>query len=72
MTITVTTIVRTVVGTAGTALGAGICLLGATAPAHAATRPVTVRVAIVGDADLDLPDPAGRVTFDRRIVAAAR
>lgn len=61
-------LVRTVVGTAGMAICASACLLAATAPAHADTvRTTTVRVA-----DLDLSSAAGRATFDRRVQHAAR
>lgn len=59
---------RAVLGTVGTALCAGLCLVAATAPAHAETP----RTATVGYADLNLGNKAGRATLDRRIDAAAR
>ncbi len=58
---------RAVLGTVGTALCAGICLVAATAPAAAEpARTTTVRYT-----DLDLARAAGRATLDRRITAAA-
>lgn len=61
-------VTRTVVGTAGMAICAGLCLAGATAPAAAAT----VRTQVVRYTDLDLRKAAGRATLDHRIAAAAR
>lgn len=62
------TAVRTVVGTAGMAVCAGLCLVGATAPAHAAA----VRTATVSYADLDIATAKGRAKLSRRVAAAAR
>ncbi len=62
------TAARAVLGTVGTALCAGICLVAATAPA--AAEPV--RATTVSYADLNLGSAAGRLTLDRRITAAAR
>ena len=61
---------RAVVGTLGTALCAGICLVGATAPAHAET--VGPRTAIVHTGDLDLASVAGQKALKHRITVAAR
>lgn len=66
------TVARAVIGTVGTVFCAGLCLLGATAPAHAATFDDTVRRQTVGYADLDLSNAQGRAALDRRIVHAAR
>jgi len=63
-----TSFTRTVVGTIGMAVCAGLCLVGATAPAAAAT----VRSMAVSYADLDLARAAGRATLARRIDAAAQ
>lgn len=59
---------RTVVGTLGMAVCAGVCLLGATAPAQAAT----VRTATVRYADLDVAAAAGRAALAARVAHAAR
>lgn len=61
------TVARAVLGTVGTVLCAGLCLVAATAPAAAAE----VRTTTVGYGDLNLGNPAGRATLDRRIGAAA-
>ena len=58
---------RAVLGTVGTALCAGVCLVAATAPAAAETA----RTATVRYTDLDLGNAAGRATLDRRLGAAA-
>ena len=63
------TALRTVVATLGTVIGAGICLIGATAPAAAADAP---RVATVSFSDLDLASAAGRNVFQQRVRRAAR
>ena len=59
----------TIVAAAATALFAGICLFGATAPAAAAdvlqARTVTYK-------DINIASTEGRHTLDRRIVQAAR
>jgi len=68
-------IARAVLGTVGTALCAGICLVPATAPASAAPAAAnepTTRSMIVSAADLNLGSVAGRKALDRRIVHAAR
>lgn len=65
------TVARAVIGTAGTLFCAGLCLVGATALAHAATTAVA-RTATVRYADLDLGRPAGRAALDRRLRSAAR
>jgi UrcA family protein len=62
------TVARTVIGTAGMAFCAGICLVGATAPANAGT----VRTATVSYADLNVGRAQGRVVLDRRLHNAAR
>lgn len=62
---------RTVLGTVGTALCAGLCLVGATAPAHAGTVYDTARSQNVSYADLDLASTQGRKVFERRIKYAA-
>ncbi len=61
-------VTRSVVGAIGMALCAGVCLVGATAPANAEP----VRTATVHYADLDLANSAGRATLDRRLLSAAR
>lgn len=58
---------RAVVGAFGTALCAGICLVGATAPAHAETVSRVVRTA-----DLNLASVAGQKALNHRIAVAAR
>jgi UrcA family protein len=63
-----TTVQRTVIGSIGTLLFAGICLAGAAAPAFAAEAP---RVQTVSYADLNLANAAGREALDQRIKAAA-
>ena len=66
---TTETLFRTVAGAFGTALCAGVCLLGATAPAEAAPA---ARVQAVRYADLNLADAGGRSALDARIKQAAR
>ncbi|MFZ4688826.1 MAG: UrcA family protein [Polymorphobacter sp.] len=63
------TALRTVLGTFGTVIGAGLCLFGATAPAAAADAP---RVTKVSTSDLNLNHVAGRNAFDNRVKLAAR
>jgi UrcA family protein len=63
------TVSRAILGTVGTAVCAGLCLLAATAPAAAAEA---VRTTTVSYADLNVHTPAGRATLDRRITDAAR
>lgn len=63
-----TSFTRTAVGTVGMAVCAGLCLVGATAPAHADT----VRTATVSYADLDVAHAKGRAALDRRLRIAAR
>ncbi len=70
------TFTRTVLGTVGTALCAGICLVAATAPANAATvegaaRDTVTRSRVVSYADLDVGTRYGRQALDRRVKAAA-
>ena len=67
------TIARAVLGTVGTALCAGVCLVAATAPAAAATTTLAEhRTVTVSVADLDLRHAAGRAVLDRRVAIAAR
>lgn len=66
---TSTTAFRTVAGSLGTLIFAGVCLFGATAPAVAAEAP---RVAHVSYGDLNLASDQGRSTLDSRIKSAAR
>jgi len=61
---------RAVIGTFGTMVCAGLCLFGAAAPAVAATDDVP-RARIVSYGDLNLSNPQGRETLDRRIRRAA-
>lgn len=61
--------VRTIVATLGTAVFAGICLFGATAPAAAA--PVDARVASIAYSDLNLASASGRKALDNRIARTA-
>jgi UrcA family protein len=63
------TALRTVVATLGTVIGAGICLIGATAPAAAADAP---RVVTVSSSDLNMASEAGRNAFEQRVKLAAR
>ena len=60
---------RNVLGTVGTVVCAGICLLAATAPAQAAEAPRATTVSYV---DLNPGNDQGRNTLDARIKAAAR
>ena len=62
------TVSRAVLGTVGTALCAGLCLVAATAPAAAAE----VRTTTVHYADLDVHSAQGRAVLDRRVEGAAR
>ncbi|QYE34360.1 UrcA family protein [Polymorphobacter sp. PAMC 29334] len=64
-------IARTVLGTVGTALCAGLCLVGATAPAHAGSIYDTARSQNVSYADLNLGSTEGRKILERRIKTAA-
>lgn len=66
------TAARTVLGALGTVVLAGTCLLGATAPAAAATPSPDVRVETVRYDDLNLVSSAGRAILDQRIRSAAR
>lgn len=61
-------VTRTAVGTIGMAFCAGLCLVGATAPAHADT----VRTVTVSYADLNVSHAQGRAVLDRRLHNAAR
>ncbi|KAB7647885.1 UrcA family protein [Polymorphobacter fuscus] len=61
---------RTFVATLGTALFAGVCLFGATAPAAAAPADAHARTIAYGD--LNLASDSGRKTLDARIRQAAR
>jgi len=63
------TVLRTVIGTFGTVICAGVCLIAATAPANAADAP---RARIVSYSDLNLASDRGRVALDMRIQSAAR
>lgn len=63
------TAVRTVLGTIGTAVFAGACLLAATAPANAAEAP---RAQAVSYSDLNLSSAQGREALELRIKQAAR
>ena len=65
-------VTRTVVGTVGMTLCAGLCLVGATAPAHASPVYDTMRTRVVSYADLDLANAKGRATLALRIKSAAR
>lgn len=71
------TIARAILGTVGTALCAGVCLVAATAPAHAAESgrapwAATVRSTTVRYADLDVASAKGRAVLARRLNSAAR
>lgn len=59
----------TVVAAIGTALFAGVCLFGATAPAAAAPAPAALSVAY---SDLNVASTGGRKALDTRIIHAAR
>lgn len=61
---------RTFIATLGTAVFAGICLFGATAPATAA--PVDTQSFTISYKDLNLASNAGRKELDNRISFAAR
>lgn len=65
------TVTRAALGTVGTALCAGLCLVAATAPATAGTVYDTARSQSVSYADLDLGSTQGRKVLDRRIKNAA-
>lgn len=68
------TIARAVLGTVGTAVCAGLCLVAATAPANAAVSASAsgLRTTTVSYADLDLRSAPGRATLNHRIANAAR
>ena len=59
----------TFVAAIGTALFAGVCLFGATAPAAAAPTPQALSVSYT---DLNVASSSGRKTLDSRIIHAAR
>ena len=59
----------TIVAAIGTALFAGVCLFGATAPAAAAPAPAALSVSY---SDLNVASTSGRKALDTRIVHAAR
>lgn len=59
---------RTAIAALGTLFFAGVCLLGATAPAAAAPTEVAQTIAY---ADLNLASEKGRDTLDARIARAA-
>jgi UrcA family protein len=63
------TIVRATIGVFGTAFFAGLCLVGATAPANAAETP---RITTVSYSDLNISSAKGREALDLRILQAAR
>lgn len=65
---------RNLLGAFGTVVFAGICLMGATAPAQASETLASAapRSAIVRTADLNLATDAGRSTFETRVRHAAR
>lgn len=62
---------RTVIGTLGTVVCAGVCLIAATAPARAGGFE-TPRAIAVGYSDLNLASSHGRSVLDARIRSAAR
>lgn len=64
-------IARTLVAASATAVFAGICLFGATAPAAASPATDTASVTI-GYGDLDLDHRAGLKALDTRIVRTAK
>ncbi|MFZ4690027.1 MAG: UrcA family protein [Polymorphobacter sp.] len=64
-----TNALRTVLGTLGTVIGAGVCLMAATAPAQAAGAP---RATTVSYNDLNMASSQGRGALDMRIKQAAR
>ena len=59
----------TVVAAVGTALFAGACLFGATAPAAAAPAPQAISVSY---SDINVASTTGRQALDSRIIHAAR
>lgn len=61
---------RSIIGSIGTILCAGLCVAGAAGPAEAAEAPAA-RVQTVSYADLNLANAAGRAALDQRIKAAA-
>lgn len=69
-------ITRTLVGTAGTLMFAGLCIAGATAPANAqivyGVNATGHRVAQVSYADLDLGSKAGQARLENRLRTAAK
>ncbi len=64
------TIVRATVGIIGTTVFAGLCLMGAAAPAAATVT--TAPSVSVSHADLDLSSAADRAELDQRIARGAR
>ncbi len=63
------TTLRTIFGTVGTVICAGVCLVAATAPAQAADA---ARMTTVSHIDLNLANDQGRDALDTRIKSAAR
>lgn len=62
---------RSIIGSIGTVLCAGLCVAAAAGPAKAAEAQQFARVQTVSHADLNLSNPAGRAALDQRIKAAA-
>lgn len=62
---------RSIIGSIGTVLCAGLCVAAAAGPAKAAEAQQVARVQTVSSADLNLANPAGRAALDQRIKAAA-
>lgn len=69
-------IIRNLVGAAGTIVFAGLCIAGATAPANAqiayGVNDTGHRVAYVSYADLDLGSKAGRARLETRLRVASK
>lgn len=63
------TALRTIFGTIGTVICAGVCLVAATAPAQAANA---ASITTVSHVDLNLASDRGRDVLDTRIKSAAR
>ena len=63
-------VTRTMIGTLGTAVFAGICLLGAAAPAFADTVDAP-RSQVVRVSDLDVANASGRALLEARVRRAA-
>ncbi len=63
------TTLRTISGTIGTLVCAGICLMAATAPAQAAD---SAHMIMINHVDLNLANDRGRDALDARIKSAAR